>query len=66
MLECLFKIETLTSGTMQAFSNAINTMIEECDHENLQEPLRSICEKVYTHIQEHLANRALTEGLNAE
>lgn len=56
MLDCLFSIETLNSGTMLAFSNSVTTTIEDCQSTGLEESLRTICESVYTKINEFLEN----------
>lgn len=66
MLECLFNLQTLTSGTMLAFSNSITSTIEEYDREELTEPLRSICENVYKQISDHLQNPQLMQELNID
>lgn len=40
MLVCLFSLDTLHSGTMITFSNSVCLTIENCDGDNLGEPLR--------------------------
>ncbi len=54
MVNCLFSLETLSSGTMLSFSNSVTTTIEECEDEGLEGPLRAICENVYTKINEFM------------
>ena len=39
MLNCLFSLETLSSGTLIAFSNSVNTTLEMCDFQNLKNEL---------------------------
>ena len=39
MLNCLFSLDTLSSGTLIAFSNSVNTTLEMCDFENLKNEL---------------------------
>lgn len=48
------------------FSNAVTDIIQDCDHENLQQQLRSICEVVYNKLNEHLNNPSLMGHLNKE
>ena len=48
------------------FSNAVTDIIQDCDHENLQQQLRSICEVVYNKLNEHLTNPSLMGHLNKE
>ena len=65
ILECLFRgTDTLSSGTFNMFSNAVTDIIQDCDHENLQQQLRSICEQVYNKLNEHLNNPSLMGHLN--
>lgn len=35
LLECFFSVDTLSSGTILAFSNSIGMILEDCDYANL-------------------------------
>ena len=65
MLNCLFSVDTLQSGTLIAFSNSVNTTLENCDSDNLKHELFTLCNSIYSMIQQFIASSELS-ALNIE
>ena len=56
----------MNSGTITAFSNSINTIIEICDYPNLKEELFHICELVYKKINDFNNDQATQSKFTSE
>ena len=64
MLLNLFDQQTLASGTLIAFSNSVNTTLEQCDSENLKNELFQLLEIIYQKILEFNQNPSLMSDLD--
>ena len=66
MLDCLYDDKTMTSGTLIAFSNSVNTTLESCDYVNLKSELFSTCENIFSKIKDLEKNQQLLQNMNKE
>ena len=64
MIDCLFSIDAMSTGTLASFSNSVSSTLEACDGANLRDPLLATCEGLYTKITQFAQSPNL--GLNDE